>query len=100
MVVSRILLAPAWPRGVRVFQLAGKFKFMRVRCVLLAAARVAARFARALSMESSLIALSTARGDGLIGSEPQYGSIKVLHRGAIENSSACGWVVFLRSNSH
>ena len=70
MVVGRILLAPAWLRGVRVFLLAGTLKFMRVRCVLLAAARVAARFARELSMESCLVAMSTARGDGLSGSEP------------------------------
>jgi hypothetical protein len=90
MVVGRILLAPAWPRGFRVFPLAGKFKFTRMRCVLLAAARVAARFAREFSMESCLVALSTARGDGLSGSEPQFGPIKILHRGAIEYSSACG----------
>ncbi len=78
MVVGRILLAPAWPRGVRVFPLAGKFKFMRVRCVLLATSRVVARFARELSMESCLVALSTARGDGLSCSELQFGPIKVL----------------------
>ena len=94
MAVGRILLAPACPRGVRVFPLAGKFNIMRVRCVLLAAARVAARFERELSMESCLVALSTARGDGLSGSEPHYGPIKVLHRGAIEYSSACGSVSF------
>jgi len=99
MVVGRILLAPTWPRRVRVFPLAGKFKFMRVRCVLLAAPRVAARFPRELSMESCLVAMSTARGDGMSCNEPQFGPIKVLHRGAIENSSACGWLGFWRSNS-
>ena len=62
MVVGRILLAPAWPRGVRILPLAGRFKFMRVRCVLLAATRVDARYARDLSMESCLVALSIARG--------------------------------------
>ena len=57
---------------------------MRVRFVLLAAAKVAARFERELSMESCLVALSTARGDGLSGREPQFWLIKVLQRGAIE----------------
>jgi hypothetical protein len=99
MVVGRILLAPAWPLGVRVFPLAGKFKSMRVRCVLLAVNRIAARFARKLSVESCLVAMSTARGDGLSGIEPQSSPIKVFHRRAIEYSSACGWVVFWRSNS-
>ncbi len=70
MVVDRIRLAPACPRGVLAFPLTGKFKSMRVRCVLFAAARAAFRFARELSMESCLVARSTARGDGLSGREP------------------------------
>ena len=70
MVVDRILLAPACPRGVLVFPLAGKFNSMQVRCVMLTAARAAARFERELSMESCLVAMSTARGDGLPGREP------------------------------
>jgi hypothetical protein len=72
---------------------------MRVRCVLLAAARAATRFERELSMESCLVALSTARGDGLSGNEPQSGPIKVLYRGEIEHSSACGSASFWRSDS-
>ena len=99
MVVGRILLAHACPRGVRDFSLSGKFNIMRVRCVLLAAARAVVYFERELSMESCLVALSTARGDGLSGNEPQSGPIKVLYREAIEHSSACGSASFLRSNS-
>ena len=99
MVVGRILLAPACPRGVRDSPLTRKFNIMRVRCVLLAAARAAARFKRELSMESCLVALSTARGDGLSGNELQSGPIKALHRGAIEHSSACGSASSWRSNS-
>ncbi len=84
MVVDRTRLVPACPRGVLAFPLAGKFKSMRVRCVLLTTARAAARFARELSMESCLVARSTARGDGLSRREPQSWPSKVLHRGAIE----------------
>ncbi len=84
MVVDRTRLAPACPRGVLVFPLAGKFRSMRVQIVLLAAARVAARFARELYIERCLVARSIARGDGLSGREPQSWPIKVLHRGAIE----------------
>ncbi len=65
MVVGRILLAPACPRGVLPFPLARNIKNKRVRCVLLIVARAAARFERELSMKSCLVALSTARGDGL-----------------------------------
>ena len=94
MVVGRILLAPACPRGVLAFPLAVKFKSMRVRCELLTTARTAARLERELSMESCLVALSTARGDGLSGREPQSWPIKVLHRGAIKHSAPCGSVSF------
>ncbi len=86
MVVDRSRLAPACPRGVLAFPLAGKFKSMRVRCVLFTVVRAVARFARELSMESCLVARSTARGDGLSGRELQSWPIKVLHRGAIEYS--------------
>ena len=89
MVVDRILLAPACPRGVLVFRLAGKFSSMRVRCVLLTTARSAARFEREISMKSCLVASSTARGDGL-----SWRIIKFLHRGAIEYSITCGSVSF------
>ena len=84
MVVDRIRFAPACPQGVLAFPLAGKFRSMRVQFVLLATARVAARFARELSMESCLVARSIARGDGLFGRGSQSWPIKVLHRGAIE----------------
>ena len=84
MVVERTRLAAACPRGVLAFPMTGKLKSMRVRCVLVAAARAVSRFARELSMESCLVARSTARGDGLSGREPQSWPIKVLHRGAIE----------------
>ena len=99
MVVGRILLAPACPRGVLPFPLARKFKNKRVRCVLLTAARAEARFERELSMESCLVALSTTRGGGFSGREPQSWPIKVLHRGAIEYSEPCGSVSFWQSDS-
>ena len=78
MVVDRTRLAPACPRGVFAFPLAGKCKSTRVRYVLLAAVRAAARFERELSMESCLVALSTSKGDGLFGREPHSWPIKVL----------------------
>ena len=84
MVVDRILLAHVCPRGVLAFPLAGKFKNMRVWCVLLTAARAAARFETELSMERSLVALSIAKGDGLSRIEPQSWPTRVLHRGAIK----------------
>jgi hypothetical protein len=71
MVVDHTRLAPARQRGVFAFPLAGKCKSMRVRFVLLASARAAARFERELSMESCLVALSTSRGDGMSWREPQ-----------------------------
>jgi hypothetical protein len=71
-------LAPACPRGVLAFPLAGKCKSVRARFVLLEAARAAARFEREISMESCLVALSTSRGGGLSGREPQSWAIKVL----------------------
>jgi hypothetical protein len=100
MVVGRIRLAPACPRGVLHFPLARKFKNMRVRCVLSTAERAAARFERELSMESCLVALSTARGDGLFGREPQSWLIRILHRGAIEYSVPCGSVSLWQSDRH
>ena len=60
------------------FSLAGKCKSMRVRFVILATARAAARFERELFMESCLVALTTARGNGLPGREPQSWPINVL----------------------
>ena len=100
MVVGRILLAPACPRGVLVFPLAGKFNRMRVRCVLVEAARASALFERKLSMESCLVALSTARGDGLSGIESKSWPIKFLHRGANEYSGPCGSVSYCRRKTH
>ncbi len=73
MVVGRILLAPACPQGVLPFHLARKFKNMRVRCVLLTAARATARFERELSIESCLVALSNARGVVFLGGNPSLG---------------------------
>jgi len=84
MVVDRTRLALAYLRGVLAFPLAGKFKSMRVRFVLLAAARAVARCERELSMESCFIALSRARGNGMSERELQSWLIKVLQRGAIE----------------
>ena len=84
MVVDRILLEHVCPQGALAFPLARKFKNMRVRCVLLTTVRAAARFERKLSMESCLVALSIARGDGMSGIEPQSWPIRFLHRGAIE----------------
>jgi len=54
-------------------------------CVELASARETARCARALSMESSLFALSTASGESRSGREPQLGSIMVRHRWGLSN---------------
>ena len=99
MVVDRILLAPACPRGALAFPLAGKFKPLRVRCVPLLAARAAALFERDLFIESCLVALSIARRDGLSGIEFQSWPIKVLHRGAIEYSGPCGSVSSGQSDS-
>jgi len=70
MVMDRTRLAPAYLRGVRNIPLAGKGKLRRVRSVILASARVAARLEREVSMESCLVAMSTTRGDGLPGREP------------------------------
>ena len=65
------------PRGVLLFPLARTFKNMMVRCVLLTTARATARFERELSIESCLVALSTARGDGggmvFLGGNPSLG---------------------------
>ena len=83
MVVDRTRLAPACPRWVFVFSLAGKFKSMRVRFVMLVAARAAALFEKELSLQRCLVALSKARGDGLSRRERQSWPIKVLQRGAI-----------------
>jgi len=69
LVVGRNLLASACPQGVLAFPLAGKFKSMRVSCVLPIDERATARFERELSMESCLVALSTARGDDPSGIE-------------------------------
>ncbi len=85
IVVGRTLSAHACPRGVIAFPLTGRFKSMRVRCVMLAAARAAALFEREFSMESCLVAVSTARGDGLYGRDHQSWPIKVLHRGRSSN---------------
>ena len=84
MVVDRTRLAPACPRGVFAFPLAGKCRSMWVRLVMLAAVSTAARFERALSLASYVVALSTTSRDGLSWREPQSRPIRVLHRGAIE----------------
>ena len=84
MVVDRTRLAPAFRRGVLAFPLAGKFKRMRVRFVPWAVSRAAGRFESELSMESYVLALSTSRGKGLSGREPQSWPIMVRQREAIE----------------
>jgi hypothetical protein len=61
----------------------GKFSTMRVRRVALASAWLMICYERVLAMESWLDALSTARGEGLSGREPQSGSSMVRQRGAI-----------------
>ncbi len=86
-------------RRVPVFPVAGKFKRMRVQCTPSAFALTSARCARALSMESCLFALSTSRGEGQSGMEPQSWPIMVLHRGAIESSGPCGSTSFWQSDS-
>jgi hypothetical protein len=84
MLVGCTRLVPAYPRWVFAFPLAGKCKSMRVRFVLLSVVRAAARFERELAMVSLLVALSTSRGDGMFGREPQSWPIKILQRVAIE----------------
>ena len=84
MVVDLTRLALACLRGFRAFPLTGMCKSMRLRFVLLESARVAARFERELSVESCLVAMSTARGDDMPWREPLSYPIKVLHRGAME----------------
>ena len=83
MVVARMRLEVARRRGPPEFTFVGKSRTTQVRCVPLEAARVAARCERDLSMESCLVALSTASGEGLSGREPYTGSIMVHKRGAI-----------------
>ena len=56
--------------------------------------RVAAHYERALSMESCLVALSRAKGEGLYGRDPQSGFKMVRQRGAIEFVSCCGSLSF------
>ena len=77
-------VAPACRREVLALPLLGKVKRMRVRLVPWEVARAAARFENELSMESYLVALSTARGEGLSGREPHSWPIMVRQRGAIE----------------
>ena len=84
MVVDRTRLVLACMRGVFAFPLAGKGKSMRVRFMLLAAGRAAARFDRDLTMVSCSVALSTTRGDSMSVGEPQSWPIKVIQRGAID----------------
>jgi len=81
MVVTRPRLYVARRRGAPDLTLVGKFSIMRALCVVLASARVMVRCARALSMESCLVDLSTACGEGLSGRKPQSESIMVRHRG-------------------
>ncbi len=59
---------------------------------------MAAHRESALSMESCLVALSRAMGEGLSRRDIQSGFMMVLHRGEIEYSSRCGSVSLLRSD--
>ena len=71
MVVTHSRLEPARRREAPDFSLAGKFSTTRVRCVPLAFAWAAAQCESDLSMESCLVALSSAIGEGLSRREPQ-----------------------------
>jgi len=62
MVVARLRLEVARRRGAPDFPFAWKVITTQARCVPLAAARVASLCESYLSMESSLVALSTTRG--------------------------------------
>ncbi len=84
MVVARLRLQVVRRRGAPDFHFVGKFSTTQARCEPLTAARVASLCQRDLSMESCLVALSTARGEGLSGSEPQSGFMMDRHRKAIE----------------
>jgi len=70
----------------------------RCRCdfVALSSVGLLAYCERALTMEKLLVALSTVRGEGLSGSEPQSGSNMVRQRGAI---GLGGKVSFWQSDS-
>ena len=84
MVVARLCLYIARRRGAPESTFVGKVNAMRVLCAALAATRVTARCAIALSMESCLVALSTESGEGLSGWEHQSTFITIRHRGAIK----------------
>jgi len=84
MVVTRPRLEHACRQEAPDFHLAGKLSTTRVRYEPLALAWAAARCESDLSVESCLDALSTSRGEGLLGRDPHYGFISVRQRGAIE----------------
>ena len=73
MVVDRILLEPVCPRGVLAFPLAGKFKNMRERCVLLTAARAAAHFERDSLWRVVWLHCLSQAGMVYLGSSPSLG---------------------------
>ncbi len=84
MGVTRLRLDVARRRGAPDFPFVGKFSTTQARCVPQAAARMASLYESNLSMENCLVALSTTRGEGLSGRDPQSGFGMDRHRGAIE----------------
>ena len=99
MIVGRPRLEPICRRGAFSLPLAGKFKRIRVRCVPLAIACDVALLSNELFIESCLVALSIARGEGMSGSEFQSWLITVCQRWAIELLGLCGSVSFWHSVS-
>jgi hypothetical protein len=83
-VVTLLRLWAAHRRGAHALLFVGKFDTIQVCRVALASAWLIVYCESALAMESWPVALSTARGEGLFGREPQSGLIMVRQRGAIE----------------
>jgi len=98
-VVTYLRLWVARWRGAPDLPFVGKFSMMRVRRVALASARYMTCCESALSMGRYLVALSTARGEGLSRRKPQSGSSMVRQRRAFGQSSPCGKVNFWQGDS-
>ena len=95
--ISRLGVA-RW-RGAPDLLFVGKLSTMRVRRVELAPVEVLELWERSRSMESWMVALSTARGECLSGRELHLCSNRVRHRGTIKLSAPCGKVIFWQSDS-
>ena len=100
IVVVLLLLEELCLWDAPFFFLEGIFSRILLCWVSRSDARVAAQCERELSMESCLVALSSARGEGRSRRDSQSRLKIVRHRGAIEYASLCGSVSLLRSDAH